>query len=248
MRIFPKVSADIKSWVGAGLIRGWMSTLRFRFIIDDDRTVPHLAPRPVIYVFWHEMLLLPAYTHTGVATPLISRGTDGDVIDRVVQRFGGRAIRGATDHSGKDRGGRAALRTMIRSGEAGHLAIPMDGPVGPRRVVGHGTVVLASHTGMPIVPIGMAVGAGLLVGPRAMPVTIPMPWTRAWMVAGKAIEVPPDLSRRDRGRHAARVQAGIDEVQARAERLAKGEAPAVSPLTLGEVRRLAQPAPANPGG
>ncbi len=237
MRILPKVSADTKAAIAAGLIRSWIGTLRFRFSLGDPQAVPHLADGPTIYIFWHEMLLVPAYTHAGAARPLISRGRDGDVIDRVVQRFGGQAIRGATDHSGKNRGGRSALRAMIRSADRGHLAIPIDGPVGPRRQARPGTVALASHTGMPIVPIGIAPTRYMLLGPRSMPVAIPLPFCRAYVVAGPAIRIAAHLDRDARHAELHRVQTALDAAQLQAERLATGAATSAF-LTLGQLRAL----------
>jgi hypothetical protein len=80
---------------------------------------------------------------------LISQHRDGELIHRIVSRFGFRSVRGSTT-----RGGAAALRDLIRLGRSGvDLVITPDGPKGPRHVAQPGVVQLAQATGLPIVPL-----------------------------------------------------------------------------------------------
>ncbi len=238
MRLFPNVSTEFKSSVVARILRLWLGTHRYRFVVDDPSAGPNTAP-PSIYVFWHEMLLFPAFTHAdGAITPLISLSTDGELISQVVERLGGRVIRGATDRDRKDRGGSRALREMMRYGKDHHVAIPMDGPVGPRRKVSAGTIVLASRNGMPVVPMGIAPGLSVTVGPRRSPIHLPLLCCRVWYVSGKAVHIGPNLCKSGRDEAIQRVQAAMDDVQERAERFAAGGRPPVKPMFLAEVRAL----------
>jgi lysophospholipid acyltransferase (LPLAT)-like uncharacterized protein len=80
---------------------------------------------------------------------LISRHRDGELIQRIVARFGFQAIRGSST-----RGGALALRQLIRLGRSGvDLVVTPDGPKGPRQVVQPGVIQLARATGLPIVPL-----------------------------------------------------------------------------------------------
>jgi len=47
------------------------------------------------------------------------------------------------------------LLDMLREGGDSHLALTPDGPRGPRRRVQAGVVLLASCTGLPLVPVGV---------------------------------------------------------------------------------------------
>jgi lysophospholipid acyltransferase (LPLAT)-like uncharacterized protein len=83
---------------------------------------------------------------------LISRHQDGEIIARIISRFGHRAVRGSST-----RGGALALRELIRLGRSGaDLVVTPDGPKGPRQVAKIGVVQLAKATGLPIVPLAFS--------------------------------------------------------------------------------------------
>jgi hypothetical protein len=83
---------------------------------------------------------------------LISRHRDGEIIARIVARFGHRAVRGSST-----RGGASALRDLIRLGRAGaDLVVTPDGPKGPRQEAKLGVIQLARATGLPIVPLAFS--------------------------------------------------------------------------------------------
>jgi len=222
-----KPVALASSW----LLRLWMSGLDFRFRLSSIEANPAWADRGMLYLFWHEALLFPAYTHAryNVAT-LISRHRDGEFLAQVLRMLRGKAIRGSTTHDSV-----AGLRKMIRQGRFSHLAIAPDGPLGPRRLVQPGAVFLASRAGMPIVPLGFAFGACW----RARSwdrMALPKPGQPARCVAGRPIEVPADLSREGLEECRRQVQQALEQVQAQAERLAAGGRPDGPLLTLRQVR------------
>jgi hypothetical protein len=83
---------------------------------------------------------------------LISQHQDGEIIARIISRFGHRAVRGSST-----RGGAIALREMIRLGRSGaDLVVTPDGPKGPRQIAKLGVVQLAKATGLPIVPLAFS--------------------------------------------------------------------------------------------
>jgi lysophospholipid acyltransferase (LPLAT)-like uncharacterized protein len=202
------------AWATAWLLRGWLGSLDIRFAIDDLTTVPQHMPRPGLYIFWHEMLLIPAYTHGRMMTTLVSRGRDGDLIAQVLGFWGGQAIRGSTDHQG-DR----ALRELIRRGRQRHLGLTADHPLGPAQVVSPGPIYLASRGGMPLVPVGFALGRCRRAGPAGRRIALPAPFGRVRAVVGRPIQVPPRLGRDRLEAWRRKVQAAMDHAHARAERL-----------------------------
>lgn len=116
----------------------------------------------VILAFWHSQQLMMPLALPGLeAHVLISQHRDGELIRRIVARFGLEAVRGSST-----RGGAEALRQLIRLGRSGaNLALTPDGPKGPRQVAKMGVVQLAKATGLPIVP--MAFGCSKKKSSRA---------------------------------------------------------------------------------
>jgi lysophospholipid acyltransferase (LPLAT)-like uncharacterized protein len=199
----------------SGIVRMWLGTVTFRFTWDDPLVQPRRMPTRAIFLFWHEMMTFPVYTHMhqGFAV-LISHHADGELIAEVVRMFRGRTIRGSTG-----KGGAAALRGMMRRGKASHVAITPDGPRGPRRVVQPGAIYLASRTGMPIIPVGLAYRRCWRLRRSWDRMAFPHPGTTAQAVTGTPIRIPPDLDRDAIESTRARVQAAMDDVQRRAERM-----------------------------
>jgi len=205
---------------GMLLMSGWLravhATMDIRFEVPDARADPLRSPRRNIYAFWHETLMLPAYTHGRFVTTLISRHRDGEIIAEVVRLLRGRTIRGSTT-----RGGAASVRRMMREGRVRHLGITPDGPRGPRRVVQQGVAYVAGRTGMPVVPVGCAYSRCWRAGSWDR-MAVPYPFVRAFVVAGLPIAVRPHASREQLAQSRAEIQAAMDAVQARAEALVSG--------------------------
>ena len=109
--------------------------------------------RSIILAFWHaQQLMIPiGYRGTG-SHVLISQHGDGEIIARIIARFGHEAVRGSST-----RGGAGALRAMIKLGRSGRdVVVTPDGPKGPRQVAKLGVIHLAKATSLPIVPLAFA--------------------------------------------------------------------------------------------
>jgi hypothetical protein len=107
----------------------------------------------VIIAFWHARQLMMPLTYRGThAHILISQHQDGEIIARIVERFGFRAVRGSST-----RGGVEALRELIRLGRSGvDLVVTPDGPQGPPQVVKMGVIQLARAARLPIIPLAFS--------------------------------------------------------------------------------------------
>lgn len=210
-----RATSLLMSWV----LRGWLGTVRYRWVWDDPSAMPGRIGGRAVYVFWHEMMLFPAYTHARQRIAvLVSHHADGELIAQIMQMLGGGTVRGSTNKKGL-----SALRAMMRRGRFSHLAITPDGPRGPRRQVQSGCVYVASRAGLPIVPVGFAF-ADCWRHPRSWDrMAFPKPGSLAQGVGGRAIEVPPDLDRDGMEQYRLRVQAALDDVQRRAEALVRRE-------------------------
>ncbi|HMC12039.1 MAG TPA: lysophospholipid acyltransferase family protein [Pirellulaceae bacterium] len=174
----------------AFVIRLWMSTMRVRMVSADGRRHP-ADPKQnrYIYSFWHEGLLAPLATNPKIRV-LISQHTDGEVIAQICQRLGIGVIRGSTA-----RGGCQALLEMIRDrDETTHLGITPDGPRGPRRVLKPGVVMIASQSGLAIVPAGIGFVKAWRFGSWDR-FALPCPGSMMVGVVGQPISVPRNLDR-----------------------------------------------------
>lgn len=136
--------------VGAWLIRFLGKAVRIRTEGGDTVDELYRQGRHIILAFWHgRQLMIPLAYRGTEGHVLISQHRDGELIHRIIARFGFRSVRGSTT-----RGGAVALRQLIRLGKSGvDLVVTPDGPKGPRQVVKIGVIQLAKATGLPIVPL-----------------------------------------------------------------------------------------------
>ncbi len=184
----------VAPWLGAWLIRLLGLTLRFRALDKQRlREAPALY-KNVIYAFWHNRLILmphlykTAYGDDKLAV-MVSQSKDGQIIADIIERFGFLPVRGSTT-----RGGKAALREMIRVLKAGWRGgFTPDGPRGPRYEAGPGVVVLAHLTGLPIVPVCWDVSKKIVFSSWDKMI-LPLPLARAVFRYGEPIEVSKDAS------------------------------------------------------
>ena len=159
-------------WAGSGLIRP--------------------SPRQrenVIYIFWHQRLLPFAVTHRGLGVrALISAHGDGEMLARVAEGLGHRAIRGSTT-----RGGPGAMRELLSEVGSGYdFVITPDGPRGPVHVLQSGTAYFASRSGLTIIPASVSYSRSWRL--RSWDgFFIPRPFARSLILAHTPIQVPPDL-------------------------------------------------------
>lgn len=138
---------------GAAMIR-----LLGRSMQIDTRGQEHVdrlyqEGKRVIIAFWHARQFMMPLTYRGtLAHILISQHHDGEIIARIVERFGFRAVRGSST-----RGGVEALRELIRLGRSGvDLVVTPDGPNGPRQVAKMGVIQLARASRLPIIPLAFS--------------------------------------------------------------------------------------------
>jgi lysophospholipid acyltransferase (LPLAT)-like uncharacterized protein len=108
------------------------------------------AGRPFLLSLWHGHLLGLTWHWRGQGiTVMISEHSDGEIIARIVERWGFRTVRGSTS-----RGAGRALLGMVRELKAGReFAITPDGPRGPAGVPQAGVLLASQRSGVPIVPM-----------------------------------------------------------------------------------------------
>ena len=120
--------------------------------------------------------------------------------------------RPAADSRVNRRGGAAAMKEMLDATAELDIAIATDGPRGPHEVVKEGIIFLASHSGRPIMPTGVAASRAWRPWLKWTYLTIPKPFSRAVMVGGAPFWVPPDLSREEREVYRQKLQVEMDRL------------------------------------
>ena len=134
---------------GAAVIRALGRSMRIDTRGHEDVDRLYREGKRVIIAFWHARQLMMLLTYRGtLAHILISQHQDGEIIARIVERFGFRAVRGSST-----RGGVEALRELIRLGRS---VVTPDGPNGPPQVVKMGVIQLARAAKLPIIPLAFS--------------------------------------------------------------------------------------------
>lgn len=160
--------------LGVPLVRLLGSTWRIRTLNSGGVERLRRERCPIVFALWHGDMLPLLYQHRdeGVSV-LISEHHDGELIARVAESLGFRAIRGSTS-----RGASRALVGLTRELEKGHdVAITPDGPRGPARSFAPGALIAAQRAKSPVVAVGVsAQGAWRLRSWDRF--VIPRPFTR----------------------------------------------------------------------
>ncbi len=197
--------------LGSILIRLLGRTWRIRELDSHHEASLHRRGDPLIYSFWHDGMLIPAFARRGSATcVLISRHGDGELIAQVILRLGFTTERGSTT-----RGGPGALRRMARLAEH-DLAITPDGPKGPRHQAQPGVVALGEVTGRTILPVGLAAApAWRLKSWDAF--CIPKPFARVCIAFGEPIDCSSDMGEAQRDLRRGQLEERMRRATERAE-------------------------------
>jgi lysophospholipid acyltransferase (LPLAT)-like uncharacterized protein len=167
-------------------------TARWELVGYEPAAALYRARGRAILAFWHETLPLMPWLMLEVrrrglaesAHVLVSSSRDGALIGRILARFGLKlAVGSSSRHGGA---GLVALARLLEAGEP--VAITPDGPRGPRRRAAPGVAELAALSGALVFPVGSRARHAIGLGSWDR-MEIPLPFTRAVLVVGPAIEV-----------------------------------------------------------
>lgn len=171
------------AWLLSWIVRGWIWTLRLR-------VTGSAIGGPGWVAFWHgdQLPLLGARPAGPLIAPM-SLSRDGRLQRLVLKRLGIDAADGSSS-----RGGARAARGLLRAVGGGALAlIAVDGPRGPRRRVKRGIIYLAARTGLPIWPVGVAVGRGRRLSRAWDRFLLPGLFSRGLIVVGEPLTLAREV-------------------------------------------------------
>lgn len=180
----------------AGYLRLVNATSRLtREPADMDERLAALLP--VIITMWHgQHFMVPFARPPGMrSSVMISRHADAEINAVACQALGMGTIRASGAHNSRDilrKGGSAGFLEALRTLEAGvSVGMTADVPKGPAKVAGRGVVLLARHSGRPIVPVAYASARAIDVDSWDS-ASVNLPFSRAGFVLGDPIFVPAD--------------------------------------------------------
>lgn len=152
----------------------------------------------VIFAMWHAQQCslhgIPFEKRKNVNI-LISRSDDGEIIARVVHKWGFNTIRGSKDNQGERRKGgmQATLQMIERLKDGQNVAIMVDGPAGPLHEVKNGIIKVAKKTGAAIIPMTWySPNKSMLNLPTWDKFQIPMGFTKIVNLYGEPIYISED--------------------------------------------------------
>ncbi len=142
-----------------------------------------------IATFWHYSILYIFYhLRSFPAAVMVSASKDGEYIARLARLLGHIPVRGSSNQRGV-----AGLKHLLREVRAGKNAgIVADGSQGPARKAQAGSILLASMSGRPILP--MAWAASRYKAFRSWDLTVfPLPFCTIFFQYGEPLSVPKGI-------------------------------------------------------
>jgi len=195
-------------------------TLKLEFREDSPDANPYSPSTRdcFLYCVWHDSMLIPAFggKHRRTAA-LISQHRDGSFVAQVLRLLGMTTIRGSTNRIGL-----GTIRTLIKTAADKHIVITPDGPRGPRREMSLGIAYLASRTGRAVLPTAYSCTRFWKIPGSWTELIIPKPFSTVFLLGAAPIKVPADLDNTQLREHAALIQAAMDRLDAKAQRLVNG--------------------------
>lgn len=107
--------------------------------------------KPCIYAMWHgHQLCIHGIKDRTNLNVLISRSIDGEIIARIVEKWGFKTVRGS---KGKKGAIEATIQLINRLSNNECIAMMVDGPSGPPMQAKDGVIKIAKMSGAPIIPV-----------------------------------------------------------------------------------------------
>ncbi|MEW6289636.1 MAG: lysophospholipid acyltransferase family protein [Thermodesulfobacteriota bacterium] len=166
------------------------------------------AGTPFIVSFWHYGVIYIVYQARAIPyVAMVSASKDGEYVSRILQSKGFATVRGS-----RNKGAVSALKGLMKEMARGKTAVLVaDGSQGPARQAQAGTILLASKTGAPIVPVGWA--ADRYKTFRSWDRTaIPLPFARVVLWYGEPILVPRELQSVELEAYRLRLEQALNEL------------------------------------
>ena len=171
------------------------------FLVNSLRLVPDCSydnyreivrkNGPVILSLWHEDFLscVYFYRYNNNIAANTSLSKDGDILTKILDSLGYKAIRGSSSRGGA----RVILEAIKKLKEGVTVALAVDGPKGPVREIKPGIIKIAQKTGAPIVAMNWAYNNTIRLNSWDK-TRIPLPFSKSVVHIGKPLFINPSIS------------------------------------------------------
>ena len=189
--IFYKASLVVLPFLVSVILRLWFATCRITEHGSENLQKALDSKKSVIALFWHYSLVYVFYhLKKYPAAVLVSASEDGEYIARLAHCLNFSTVRGSSNR----RGLLALKELMVKLEQGEHVGMVADGSQGPQFVLQAGSILLASKTGAPVVP--MVWSASRFFNFKSWDRTcIPTPFSRIDYYCGEPFYIPQDLDR-----------------------------------------------------
>jgi len=169
-------------------IRSIATTLDVKMVNTGD--VEHREGHPLIWVFWHNRMLLMPWMHEDLypragGAILCSPSGDGQIIADVCSRFGMTPVRGSSSRRGAQ--ALVELAHQVKLGK--DIGITPDGPRGPVYRMHSGVIKLAQLSGAPLLPLHVTYERAIRM-PTWDEFMLPLPFSKVRLEIARRITVP----------------------------------------------------------
>ncbi len=107
------------------------------------------VPQFIVAVWHAHQCVLFNVKNPGMLNVLVSQSNDGEIVAKATEAIGIKTIRGSRGRKGAE----ATLKLIEKLEQGENIAITVDGPKGPNRVVKKGIINIAKLSQVPIVPV-----------------------------------------------------------------------------------------------
>lgn len=138
-----------------------------------------------IVVFWHGFML-PVWKYFGKANPtgVVSMSKDGEILSRLLQKWGYSLIRGSSSRRGKE-----VLEDIISKSFQNLVLMTPDGPQGPRFGMKSGAVVAAARAEVPIYLCGVNISNKYIFENSWDKFQFPLPFSRIALTIAEPVNI-----------------------------------------------------------
>lgn len=200
----------------AAYLRFCRATGRWEVMGEAHRALAQSGRGQLILAIWHGRLAMVPTEMAGRldVRAFVSLNRDGDLIARILDRFGIGTLRGSTHDPakpGRERGGRAAfLGALAAFGAERNLIVALtpDGPRGPRMRCHPGVATLTARTGVSVLPWTFSVRRGVVARSWDR-FLVPLPFSRGVIAYGPPIPPPEGTGAEALARHGAAIEAAL---------------------------------------
>ena len=176
--------------IGLVIIRLISMTYRIMVIHPEIEKSIFARGEVPVYISWHQRFFpgITFFAQRHRISIMISKSKDGDYISKIVHILGWTPVRGSST-----RGGKEALDELKRRAQEGcTIGHIVDGPKGPFGVVKPGLLVIAQHSGMPILP-AIVSSEKRWVFNSWDKFIVPKPFSRVIIMFDKETYIPSDI-------------------------------------------------------